>query len=166
MTALLTFLRMAWPYLLTAAIAGFISHAIDSIPYNRLETSFASYKAQVADADALAQKAATDALQAQIQTRLTTEANNGKVISQLTQERDSAAIDRDLARRLLAAAQARPTSGSGAVPQAADRSSIAPAGPAISLETLTSTCADVGDEDDGNARQLNALIAELVPQLK
>lgn len=112
MTALLTILRMAWPYLLTAAAGGFISHEIDQIPYERLQTSFSSYKAQVAAANAQAQKAASDALQAQIQTRLTTEANNGKVIAQLQSERDGAVADAQFARRLLAAAQALPTTPS------------------------------------------------------
>ena len=165
MTALLAFLRMAWPYLLTAGIGAFISHEIDQIPYDRQATAFASYKAQVADADAKAQKAAADALQAQINTRLTTEANNGKVISQLMAERDTAALDRDIAQRLLAAAAARAAAPNRPVPQTAGGQAAPTAGPAAGGGSLTEELAAAIDECRANANQLDALIAEIKPQL-
>ena len=165
MTALLTFLRLAWPYLLSAAAAGLGMHELDQIPYGRLQTSFASYKAQVADADEKAQQAAADALQAQITARLTTEANNGKVISQLMAERDSAATDRDLAQRLLIAAQSHPTAPGHSVPQAAGGQPATGASAAPGGASLTETLAAAVAECQHNADNLDALIAEIKPQL-
>jgi len=165
MSAVLAFLRLAWPYLLSAAVAGYGVHELDQIPYGRLQTTFASYKAQVADDDAKAQKAAADALQAQINTRLTTEANNGKVIAQLAQERDSAAADRDFARRLLAAAQAKPTTGGGAVPTAGHQPGTSdPAGSSGDRSLVTDLGSAAGECRDAIQR-LAGLQAELIPQL-
>lgn len=116
MTALLTFLKLAWPYILAAGIGAAGMHEFDQIPYSRLQTTLASERTQRADELAAAQKAAADALQAQINTRLTTEATNGKVLSQLQSERDTAIAARDFSDRLLsAAAQAKPP-GSHPVP--------------------------------------------------
>jgi crotonobetainyl-CoA:carnitine CoA-transferase CaiB-like acyl-CoA transferase len=165
MTAVLAFLRIAWPYLLTAAAGGFISHEIDNIRYDGLQTKFATYQQRVAEEDALAQKAATDALQTEITARQSTEAHNAQVVSQLLQERDHAAADRDLAQRLLIAAQARPTSSRPAVPQAPGGRPAPAASPANSGGSLTEELAAAIDECRHNADQLDALIAEIKPQL-
>ena len=153
-------------YLLTAGIGAFISHEIDQIPYDRQATAFESYKAQVADADAKAQKAAADALQAQINTRLTTESHNGQIVAQLTQERDSAALDRDFARRLLAAAQAKPRSGQVPAPghQPATPDPAQPSGNG-STPDLARLVADSATECRDAIQTLTALQFELKPQL-
>lgn len=165
MTAVLAFLRVAYPWLIGAALGGYGAHELDQIPYNRQATSFASYKAQVADADEKAQKAAADALQAQINTRLTTETNNGNVIAQLTAERDSAAADRDLAQRLLNAAASHPTGPGHSVPQAPGGQPTPAASPTDSGGSLTETLAAAIAECQHNANNLDALIAEIKPQL-
>ena len=170
MTALLALLRSAWPYLLTGGLglgAGiWATHKLDGASYDALQARFASYQRDVADADAKAQKAASDALQAQINTRLATEANNGKVIQQLQAERDSAAADRDFARRLLAAAQA--------VPTAADHSGTAAAGGSAAPDParppgdrpLAQDLGDAAGECRDAIQRLAALQVELQPQLR
>lgn len=165
MTAVLAFLRVAWPYLIALGVGGFGAHELDQIPYDRQVTAFASYKAQVADADEKAQKAAADVLQAQIDTRLTTEANNEKVVSQLMAERDSAAADRDLAQRLLSATAPRSAGPSRSVPKAPGGQSAPAASPADSGGSLTETLAAAIAECKSNADHLDALIAEIKPQL-
>lgn len=168
MTALLSFLKLAWPYLIALGIGAYGAHELDQIPYNRQVTALASYKAQVADADEQAQKAAADALQAQVNARLTTEANNGKVISELTQERDNALHDRDanlaLAHRLLSD-QARSAGAGRSVPQAAGGSITPAASGAKQNESLAGLLVDTADECERNADRLDALIAEIKPQL-
>jgi hypothetical protein len=166
MSAILAFLKLAWPYLLAAGVGGFAIHEADTIPYNRLQASLSSYKAQVADENAKAQKAAADALQEQIDKRLTTEANNEKVISQLTAERDSTAADRDFARRLLAAAQARPTAGRGPVPGAADQHGTTQGAKPSGDGSLAQDLGDAAGECRDAIQRLAALQTELIPQLK
>lgn len=165
MTALLAILKLSWPYVLCVIVAGYLTHRWDLTDYERLQTSFASYKAQVAAADAQAQKAASDALQAQIQTRLTTEANNGKVIQQLQAERDSAAADRDFARRLLAAAQAVPAAPSHAGPSAAGGSGADDAPGSSGDRPLAQELGVAAGECRAAIQRLAALQAELAPQL-
>ena len=169
MTAVLAFLRIAWPYLLSAAIAGLGVHELDQIPYARLQTTFASYKAQVADANEKAQQAATDALQAQINARLTTEANNGKVISQIQSERDAAVADAQFAKRLLAAAQARPAATGDPVPTTAGGSGSHGAASAPGnrpTPEFSQLIADSATECRVAIQRLTALQLELAPQLK
>jgi len=128
-SAVLAILGKTWPYVLCAILAGYLTHRVLDVPrYDALQTSLASYKAQEAEKDAAAQKAAADALQAQINSRLATEANNGKVISQLQSERDAAVAARNFSDRLLAAAAkaphcaAVPTAPGGSPPDAAPES--------------------------------------------
>jgi hypothetical protein len=161
-SALLAFLRIAWPYLLAAGIGASAAHEFDRISYGHLQTSFARYKAQVADANEKAQKAAADALQAQINARLTTEARNSEIVSQLTAERDSVALDRDFARRLLAAAQ---TSRSGQM-SAPGHQPPAPDPPGASGDRpLAQDLGDGAGECRDAIQRLAALQAELIPQL-
>jgi hypothetical protein len=164
-TAVLAFLRIAWPYLLTAAAGGFISHEIDSIRYDALQTKFATYQKDVAQADAKAQQAATDALDAQITARQSTEAHNAQVVSQLLAERDNAAADRDFARRLLAAAQAKPPAGRDPVPAAPHQSGTAdPAAPSGD-RSLAQDLGDAAGETRTCLERYSALQAQLIPQL-
>lgn len=163
MTALLSILKLSWPYLLCAIVAGYLTHRWDLTAYDRLQTSFSSYKTQVAEEGERAQQAVTAALQTQIQTRLKTEANNGKVIQELQAQRDSAVADAQLARRLLLAAQI--DAHGRAVPKATDRQPAPAAGPASGGGSLTQELAAAISECRSNADQLDALIAELRPQL-
>lgn len=168
MTALLAFLRVAYPWLIGAALGGYGAHELDQIPYGRLQTTLASERTQHADEVAAGQKAAADALQAQIKTRLTIEANNGNVIAQLTAERDSAAADRDLAQRLLNAAS-HPAAPSHPVSTAAGRpiADDAPKGggdqqaPDL-VGTLSGAIAECRDA----LQRFAGLQLELAPQLK
>lgn len=169
MTAVIALLKAGWPYVLCALVAGYLTHRVIDVPrYDALQTSLASYKAQEAAKDEAAQKVATDALQAQIDTRLATEANNGKVISQLQSERDAAVTDRDFARRLLAAAQATAAPGRGGMSAAAGGSGThdstgAPGDrPAAELAQLI---ADSATECRIAIQRLTALQEELRPQL-
>lgn len=169
MTAVLAFLKLAWPYILAAGVGAYGAHELDQIPYDRQVTAFASYKAQVADADEKAQKAAADALQEQIDTRLTTEANNGKVISQLTAERDSIAADRDLAQRLLSAATTRPASPGHPVPTSVDRPgtpSATQGGGDQQAPDLIGTLSGAIAECRDALQRFTGLQLELAPQLK
>jgi|SRR5689334_6075633 len=171
MTALLAVLRMAWPYLLTATIAGFISHEIDQIPYSHLQAARSADHAAWQAEETQRQKDATEALQAQIKGRLTTEANNSAVIEKLQNENAQIAADRDdtltrvrrLEQLLLVASRAAPGSsrmsqtGGGSDPPAARGD----AGPP-EIERLL---IDAKDEAQRNAARLNALIAQIEPQL-
>jgi hypothetical protein len=167
MSVLLTILSKAWPYVLCSIVAGYLTHrVIDAPRYNALQAEFKGYQAKVTDADDRAQKAANDALEAQIQSRLQTEANNGKVISQLQNERDAAVSDRDFARRLLAAAKAQPPAGSSAVSTASGgRRFDDPAG-ASGDRSLAQDLGDAAGECRNAIQRLAALQAELKPQLK
>jgi hypothetical protein len=166
MTAVLTVLKLIWPYVLCAILAGYLTHRVIDVPhYDALQAEYVGYKAQVADADAKAQEAAKDAVEAQIQTRLATEANNGKVIAQLQAERDSAAVDRDFARRLLAAAQAKPATTGDPVSAAIDRPGTDGAAGASSDRSLAQDLGDATGECRAAIQRLAALQAELAPQL-
>lgn len=168
MTALLAFLRVAWPYLAAfgagAMSSAWVVHKADSVPYARLQTTLASQQAQYAaerEKDALE---ASDALQAQVKHRLDTEANNAKVIDELTKQRDSAAADADLSKRLLLAARQNAPSHVS-VPETGGGPGTPPAGPADSGPNLGETLAAAIGECRHNADQLDALIAEISPQL-
>lgn len=166
MTALLAFLKLAWPYILAAGVGAYGAHELDQIPYDRQVTAFASYKAQVADADEKAQAAANQALQTEVSARFSAETHNAQVIHDLQSQADTSAADVLLARRLLsAAATPRSASPSGSVPQAHGQSGTAPASPADGRGGLTETLATAIDECRHNADQLDALIAEIKPQL-
>jgi len=171
MTALLAFLRMAWPYLLIAAIAAFISHEIDKIPYSRLQAARSADQAAWHAEEAQRQKDATDALQAQIKARLTTEANNSAVIEKLQNENAQITADRDgtltrvrrLEQLLLVASRAAP--GSGGVPQAGGGSDPPATGGDAGPTQIERLLIDAKDEAQRNAARLNALIAQIEPQL-
>jgi hypothetical protein len=169
MTALLAFLKAEWPYLLALSIGAagsfWLTHTIDGAKYARLQATLVSHDAQYADEHAKAETALADALQAQTKRRLETEANNGKIISQLQSERDSAAADRDFARRLLAAAQAGPAASGDAVSTASgqQRASDAPTAPGD--RSLAQDLGDAVGECRNAIQRLAALQAQIIPQL-
>jgi len=168
MTAVLAILKEAWPYMLVAVLggwaAGWTTHAVDSIALNRQKTAMASYQAQVADQEAKAEKAAREALQAQIDAHHVIDQRNERVIADLTQRAQAAESDAALTGRLLAAQKAR-LPPSHPVPEAAHQSATVDASETSGLGQLAAATAAALNECRGNARQLNALIAEIEPQL-
>ena len=172
MTAVLAFLKMAWPYLLTAAIGGFISHELDQIPYSRLQAARSADQAQWQAEEAQRQKGATEALQAQIKARLTTEANNSKVIQSLQNENAQIVADRDgtltRVRRLeqLLVLASHPAPGGSGVSQAGGGSDPLTAGGDAGPTEVEQLLIDAKEEAGRNAARLNALIAQIRPQLQ
>jgi len=171
MTALLMFLRMSWPYLLTAAAGAFISHEIDNIPYSRLQAARSADQTRWAQEEAQRQKAATEALQAQIKARLTTEANNSAVIENLQNANAQIAADRDgtltRVRRLeqLLVLASHQTAGRGGVSQAGSGSGATSTGDTPGPTRAEELLVAASGECEQTANQLNALIAEIRPQL-
>lgn len=170
MTILLALLGKLWPYLAAGAVAGAATgwtvHEFDSIAYSRLQTTYASYQTQVADADAKAQEAARNALQAQVDARATTDQRNQGIIDDLTKRATSAESDRDFARQLLGhAGKAGPPPASGSVSQANHQPGASAASGAGSGPSLETEVAVAVGECEHDADQLDALIAEIKPQL-
>lgn len=93
--------------LLVAAVGGAADHFILERPhYDELQSQFDGYKSQQAGLVAQQQQAYAAGLAKQLKDFQTTTANNQQVIKGLQDERDSAASDRDFARKLLNAARA------------------------------------------------------------
>lgn len=170
MSILLALLSRTWPFLLTGALGLgggiWVTHTLDGTRYSALQATYAKYQADVAQANATAQQAAREALQKQIDARLTTEANNAKIIDQLTQERDHVAADRDFARRLLAAAQAKPATGRGAVPTADHQPGTADPPEASGDRSLAADIGDAAGECRDAIQGWASLQAQLIPQLR
>jgi len=169
MTVLLALLGKIWPFLLAAAlggaIAGWTTHGFDSIALNRQKTAMASYQAQVSQREADAEKAAREALQAQMDAHHVIDQRNESVIADLTQRAQAAESDAALTGRLLAAQKARlppshPVSETGHQPTVVD------SGETSGLGQLAAVTAAALNECRGNARQLNALIDEIKPQME
>jgi hypothetical protein len=112
---------------------------------------------QAKDAALAAHKAAQDAADAR---------NNAimESLSNAAKERDAALNDAAFARRLLAAA-ARPAAAGGAVPPAADQPGAPETGGTGQGESLGSLVAEAIGECRRNADRLDALVAEITPQL-
>lgn len=166
----LLLLRKYWLYavLLLAILTLWGALQYEKTLRYRLGAAFETYKADVAQTNADAQKAARAVLDAQIRERVQIDKHNAEVLRDYETANAALAADRDhsreLARRLLAAAQARSTTGSGAVSEAGDRRASAPAGE-DSGDGLAARLARVAEECRGNAAQLNALLSQLQPQL-
>lgn len=174
MSIALALLSKIWPYVMVAALAAtgsaWLTHKADNIPYGRLQTTFASFKAQVSAANAAAEKGAREALQAQIDERHAADVNNEQVMNDLRQRTLDAEshrdTDRNLIRGLLFATPRSPAPRPGhPVPQADDQRGIAPAGPASGPEQVVNLCADTKAEDEWNADHLDGLLAELKKQM-
>jgi len=161
MSVFMAILSKVWPYLLAAAIAGYGVHRLDSASYARLQAIDAADRA---DREAVA----AQALRNQIADRAKTDAVNAKVIEDLKHETDSIAADRNrtllLARRLLADAGAN-LACSGAVSQTGPGPGASGASGTSQNESIIRLLADAHDECERNADRLDALIAEIKPQL-
>lgn len=163
-----TLLKYA-PYLAIAAVlmgfGGYVTHRWDTASYNRLQGQYSAYQAQIAQNQLAAQAAANAALQDQINARLSVEAHNAQVITALQSQVDDTAADRDRANRLLELAARENRSGTRPVSQTADQPGAAPAGQTAGPVNLAGLLVAVKDECVRNAGQLDALQAELKPQL-
>lgn len=170
--AAMNFLARYWPYiaLLIGLAVLWGLHLHDQRRYGALETDYANYRIQVADANSRAQQAARQALEAQIIERSRIDKRNAEVLADYVQTNAVIAADRDrsrdLARRLLAAAaKARAATPSDHLPEAANRPETLRTREAGSATEIVELLTDTSAECRGNAAQLNALIAELRPQL-
>jgi hypothetical protein len=164
MTALLAVLRLAWPYLACLGIGlGTGGYLVGNHWQAKYERSQAAAQQGLADAQAAARKA----LQAQLEQFQNVSANNAKVIRELQTQTDAAvadsARDRELAQRLLNAASRNPSYHT--VPETGDRPATAPTGESQGADELRGLLVATADESRACARQLNALIEEIRPQL-
>lgn len=161
MTAL--YLRIA-AYGLAALLAGSIGWFVNG---DRWEAKYESLQAGHAQELADAQGKAKQALQTQLEQFQETSTNNAKVIdalnTQTLQAQADGARDHDLAQRLLHAAQG--SAGSPGVPQTGHQPATPPAGDPQGTERLGDLVVAAADESRACARQLNALLEELQPQL-
>lgn len=114
------------------------------------------------------EEAMRKALQAQLDAAQATSTNNAKVIHDLQTQNATIGADRDhtneLVKRLLARA-ARSGPAGGSVPETPDQRGTAPAGRAAGDDSVTSLLGDTADECQRNAQRLDALIAQITPQL-
>ena len=157
------------PYLAAIAVGAFGMHYLDGAHYNALDASFSKYKAQMAEAAVASQKAYTAALQAQIDDRTKVEQSNSESIQRLSDENKALTADRDhtvaMVRRLLNPPQASTPSGGAKLPQAGSGQGSAGTSGAAGNEQVVQLLADAHDECIKNANRLDALIAEIKPQL-
>lgn len=129
----------------------------------------ATLQAQDWQGKAQAAAAALVATQAQLKTLQDTDEHNQGVIKDLTDANTKIAADRDtqldLAHRLLNAAKATSSTGSGAVPKAPSGQGPPGASGTAGDDRLASLLADTASECTRNANRLDALSAEITPQL-
>lgn len=116
----------------------------------------------------LGEAAVRKALQGQLEQAQATSTNNAKVIHDLQTQNATIGADRDhtneLVKRLLARA-ARSGPAGGSVPETPDQRGTAPAGRAAGDDSVASLLGDTADECQRNAQRLDALIAQITPQL-
>lgn len=170
MTVLLTILSKIWPYLLAAglgaAVAGYTTHGIDTIALNRQKAAYAAYQQKVAEQAAAGEKAAREALQAQVDSGHKTDQRNEEIIRELNARASTAESDRDLARRLLNSAL-RPVASTGhRLPETSDQPGATGTRGEASGPSLETTVAAAIGECERNANRLDALIAQIKPQLE
>lgn len=133
------------------------------------KAALARLQAQDWQSKAQAEQVALTATQAQLKTLQVAAANNSIVIQGL--QNDNAKIasnwasDRALVQRLLNDAKAAPASGGGDMPKAGSGQPAFGAGGPDSDESIASLLADAASECDRNATRLDALSAEIRPQL-
>jgi len=164
MTALLALLRIACPYLACIGVGlGTGGYLVG----NHWEARYSALQAGHAQEMADAQAAGRKALQEQLEQFQNVAANNAKVINDLQNQTQQAqadsARDRELAQRLLNAASRNP--GYHTVPETRDQPAATPAGQPQGTEQLGELLVATADESRACARQLNALIEEIKPQL-
>lgn len=135
------------------------------MPY---KTKYEALQAQDWQAQAKAQEAAKAVIAGQLAQAQAISKNNADAMVNLANENAQIAADRDanlaLARRLLASS-ARPTPAGSGVPKAADQPAVAAAGGSGSPTRAESLLVAAADESERCADQLNALIAQIRPQL-
>lgn len=169
MSILLTLLAKGWPYLLAAVAATYATHELDNMRYDRLLTTYASYQAQVAQENANAQQAAREALQRQIDERHAADLNNTQVMNDLKQrmaEADShRSADAAFIRSLLEQSSQAGVPASHPVPAPGHQPGPPAARPPGGAEQVADLCADTKAEDEYNADRLDALLAQLKPQI-
>lgn len=168
MTAVLAILARAWPWLACFGIGlGTGSYLVGnhwSARYERLQSSDAQARA---DGEATVRKA----LQAQLAQAQAVSSNNASVIQRLQNENAQIAADRgatlDRVRRLeqLLVLAARTPTPSAPVPQAGSGSEPAGASGDPGPSEVEQLLIDAKDEAERNAARLNALIAQIKPQL-
>lgn len=168
MIGVLEFLKLSWKPLLAILVAGAILFAIHRWGERRYAAGYGASESKWLVVQASAERAAREALEAQIaQSRKTTLANQA-TLHDLQSTTAAIAADRDrsveLARRLLAAAS-RPAPASHQLPEADHRPAAADPGKAGSAIDVAELLANAAAECRGNGAQLNALIAEIRPQL-
>lgn len=166
MSALLGF----WPYLAALALGvvlgGYGAHKVDSVPYSRLEATYASFQTQVAEERAAAEKAAREAIAAQIANTQRTEAHNETIMAGLRSELGTTSASLDFAHRLLAAAQAgRALPGDRAVSPASGGPSAPGTAPAPGGGSLVADLGASATEVRQCFATLKALQDEVRPQL-
>lgn len=157
------YLRIA-AYGLAALLFGSIGWLVNG---DRWQAKYSALQASHALEVADIQSKAEQRLQAQLEQFEATSANNAKVIhdlqSQTEQAQADSARDRDLVQRLLNAASRNP--GYHAVSETGHQPGATPAGQAPGDGRLNQLLGNTADECRANARQLNALSAEIQPQL-
>lgn len=158
------YLRIAG-YALAALLFGAIGWHINGY---RWQARYSALQAGDAQARADGEAAVRKALLSQLEQAQDVSANNARVIRELQTQTQQAVADstrdRDLVRRLLAAA-ARPAPAGPSVPQGGNIPGAPPAGPAPGDGRIGELLVATADECRANARQLNALIEEIKPQL-
>lgn len=170
MTALLAILKLAWPYMLAAfiggAVAGWTTHAFDSIALNRQKAAAAGFQQKVADQAAVAEKAAREALQQQVNEAHAVDQRNEAIINDLHARADSAESDLQLARSLLNSSLDTVTPSGHRLSEGQNQPGTAPAGGKGSGPSLETEVAAAIGECSRNADRLDSLIAEIKPQVE
>lgn len=167
MTLLPLLLRFG-PYLIAFLIGLGGGYKLEEGRYKALEAARLQDQLQYSHLREAAEKASHEALQREVDEHLKSEANNREILSQLTSERDSAVSSLDIAHRLLAAAQARPPAGSGAMPAAGHQSGTPDSTQGASdqsADALTRTTAAAVEECRDSIERLSALQQEVSAQL-
>lgn len=129
--------------------------------YSALQTAEATARAQ-------GEETVRQALQKQLDTVKATSANNAQVIGRLQDENTQIAADRDSTRLLvqrLLNRQASPAATSTAVPKASGGQPAAAASGAGGNGTAADLLVGAAEECERNADRLDALIAQIRPQL-
>lgn len=170
MIALVKFAPWLAAVLVLLGLGGWGGYKVAQPRYNRLQGQYEAFQLTVATDRAAQQKAAADALAAQIKTRTQTEARNAQLEQFLRMAQATAvARDTEFARRLLAAARkATPAPGRDPMPasQGGSRPDGATGSPGDgSAPDLPGLTAAAATECHDAIQRLTALQLELQPQL-
>lgn len=150
--------------LIVALVIGSAGYKVGA---DRWQTKYQTLQAENWEGLAQREAAARKAVEGQLAQARAVSTNNAQVLHDLQTQSAAIVADRDrtndLVRRLLAR-QARPAA-SPVVPETGGITGAARAGEAGSDERLAELLGNVADECRANAAHLNALIAEVKPQL-